>query len=236
MLRKAFIALSVAANLLVVAAIVWLLVGGGMRFVIGRFITPAHAQRVSHFEAFAAEPGDVVFLGDSITEGGRWEEIFPGARARNRGIGGDTTTGVLARLEQVSERRPAQVFLLIGTNDLFAGVPEAQIAENVAAITTRLRAGSPEAQLFVQSVLPRAAKYRARVESLNARLREIARDDGATFVDLYPHFLDARDGSIRDDLSNDELHLMGPGYRVWREQIAGYVRPSDAVRSPAALR
>lgn len=236
MLRKAWGALSVGLNLFVIAAIAWLLLGGGMRFVIWRFITPTHAQRVSHFEAFAAEPGDVVFLGDSITEGGRWEEIFPGARARNRGIGGDTTTGVLARLEQVSERRPAQVFLLIGTNDLFAGVPEAQIAENVAAITTRIRAGSPEAQLFVQSVLPRAAKYRARVESLNARLREIARDDGATFVDLYPHFLDARDGSIRDDLSNDELHLMGPGYRVWREQIAGYVRPSDAVRSPAALR
>jgi hypothetical protein len=81
-LRKSGIALSVALNLLVIAGVAWLLLGGGARLGIARFISPGHAQRVSHFEAFAAEPGDVVFLGDSITEGGRWEEIFPGARAR----------------------------------------------------------------------------------------------------------------------------------------------------------
>jgi hypothetical protein len=42
------------------------------------------------------------------------------------------------------------------------------------------------------------------------------------WIDLYPRFL-APDGSIRDDLSNDELHLLGPGYDLWRDAIAHHV-------------
>jgi lysophospholipase L1-like esterase len=221
--RRFLIASSLALNAVVLGAAVWLALGGATSLIVRRFIAPKHEQLRTHFDATPVEAGDVVFLGDSITEGGRWEKLFPGVRTRNRGIGGDTTTGVLARVDQVAGRRAAGVFLLIGTNDLFGGTSEAEIAERVAQIVARLRAGSPTTRVFVQSVLPRAAEYRGRIEALNARLATVARDSGAEFVDLYPAFLDSGDGSLRDDLSNDQLHLLGSGYVLWRDRIAAHV-------------
>ncbi len=218
--RRALVGISLALNALTLAAAGWLTLGGGLMAVAQRFIRAHHEQLESHFESFPLARGDIVFLGDSITEGGRWEELFPALRARNRGIGGDTTAGVLARLAQLSRSAPSAVFVMIGTNDLGSGVPEAEIVANVETILARLRADSPSTRLFVQSVLPRGAEYRARIESLNARLAGVVRAAGAEFVDLYPHFLDPNDGSIRDDYSNDELHLLGPGYRVWQSQLA----------------
>jgi lysophospholipase L1-like esterase len=228
-MKRALVLLSVALNALLVAAVVWMVWGpGGFRLVRGVYIEPHHQQLVTQFDAFPVGPGDVVFLGDSITEAGRWHEIFPGVPAKNRGIGGDTASDVLARLQQVTSGRPSKVFLKIGTNDLFAGVPEDEIAADVAEILRRIRAESPGTQVYLQSVLPRAAEWRDAVESLNARLEAVAGEQGVAWLDLYPQFLDASDGSIRDDLSNDELHLLGPGYRVWREQIEAHVRDASA--------
>src|SRR5580692_10160720 len=47
------------------------------------------------------DQGALVFLGDSITQG--WGDVgssFPGIKTANRGISGDTTRGVLIRLEE----------------------------------------------------------------------------------------------------------------------------------------
>lgn len=77
---------------------------------------------------------------------------------RNRGIAGDDTAGVLARLREVTAGRPAKVFLMIGTNDLTEGVDETRIAANVEQIVARIAAASPDTQIFVQSVLPRARR------------------------------------------------------------------------------
>jgi lysophospholipase L1-like esterase len=149
---------------------------------------------------------------------------LPRSRVRNRGIGGDVTIGVLARVNQISRGAPSQVFLLIGTNDLAFGVAEADIVANVRSIIDEILEESPRTAIFVQSVLPRAAEYRERIESLN-RLLQPSIDGVAQWVDLYPLFLDA-DGSINDTYSNDELHLNGTGYLVWREAISGYVSKS----------
>ena len=230
-IRRTLVAVSVALNALVLAGAAWLAFGGGAAVVGKHSLAPHHEQLVSHFSAFSISAGDVVFLGDSITEGGRWEEIFPSARTRNRGIGGEPSAGVLRRIDQLAGRNAASVFLMIGTNDLSVGTDEAVIADNVAAIVSRIRSGSPQTRVFVQSVLPRTAEFRARVESLNARLAAVAAREGADFIDLYPHFLDPADGSIRDDLSNDELHLLGAGYQVWRGRIAALVEESAALSS-----
>lgn len=93
-------------------------------YFINLFIQPAHERWVSQFEVLPVLPGDTVFLGDSITEGGSWHELFPSSRVRNRGIGGEVTTGVLGRVNQISRGAPSQVFLLIGTNDLAFGIAE----------------------------------------------------------------------------------------------------------------
>jgi len=213
---------SVALNVLVIAVAV-LLYFFGDKLLSRIFMEPMHARWVSQFEVLPVNSGDIVFLGDSITEGGIWEDLFPDLPVRNRGISGDTTDGVLKRLQQVSQGRPAKMFLLIGTNDLNAGMTPGEVAKNIILIVDSIRADSPDTQIFVQSVLPRGTDYRDRVEELNALL-ESGISGKAAWIDLYPLFLDRSDGSIRNVLSNDELHLLGPGYLLWREAIEDRVR------------
>jgi len=221
MMRIAIV-LSVALNLMVLGAILWAALGGGVWLALKFVIFPQQQRLATQYELLEVQPGDTVFLGDSITYGGRWNELFPNASTRQRGIDGDTTTGVLARLTPIAEARPGQVFLLIGTNDLFFGVPEAEIIANIVTIIDRIHTASPETDIFVQSVLPRAARYQERIESLNAKLEE-AIAEKATCINLYPLFLDDAGTSIDNVLSNDELHLLGPGYLIWRDAIAGLV-------------
>lgn len=222
-MKRALIALSFLLNAIVLLGVAWFLWGGGMRAAIAGFVGQSHERWVSQFEVLDVEPGSVVFLGDSITEGGAWHELFPGVLVHNRGIGGDTTPGVLARLSQVSAGQPAKVFLKIGTNDLSVGLSEDEVVANIGEIIDRLQAEAPGVEVHVQSVLPRSEDYREAIEALNARLERAAPEHGAQFVNLYPLFL-AEDGSIRDELANDELHLLGAGYEIWRDAIDARVR------------
>jgi lysophospholipase L1-like esterase len=230
-MKKWLVRLSFTLNAVVLLAFVavWI---AGQDYALEKFLKPSHDRWVSQFELLPVSPGDIVFLGDSITEGGAWEELFPGLPVRNRGIGGDVTDGVMNRLEQVVAGKPAKVFLLIGTNDLaLAEKTPTEIAAGVEAIVDTINTRSPDTRVYVQSILPRAENYRDEVETLNRELEN--RVSGkATWIDLYPLFLDGRDGSIRDDYSNDELHLLGPGYLEWRDFIEPYVRGID---SPQAL-
>lgn len=224
MLKKIGIGVSLFLNLMVASGLAWRhWHTPPPRIVTRTSIELGHDRAVSQFELLGVEAGDVVFLGDSITSGGRWNELFPGVPTRNRGIAGDLTSSVLSRLRQVTEGKPSKVFLKIGTNDLHARVPEEEISSNVGTIVDRIRADAG-ARVYVQSVLPRGADWREAIESLNERLRATAETHGATWVDLYPLFLDPEDGSIRDELTNDELHLLGAGYLVWRNFIEPLVR------------
>jgi lysophospholipase L1-like esterase len=217
-MKKVLIGISFAINLLLAAAVAWALLGGVGNLASKYFIGPSHERWVSQFEDLPVQPGDIVFLGDSITEGGAWHELFPQVPVRNRGIGGDTTTGVLARLAQVTAGKPAQVFLLIGTNDLAMGTPVSEIAANIGKIVDQIMLASPDTAVFVQSVFPRGAGYKKDVEDLNVEIQATIKGK-ANWIDLYPEFLDPADGSIADALSNDELHLMGDGYLVWSDRL-----------------
>lgn len=201
-----------------VASAAWL----GKDVVGKRFCVEAHYERrVSEIESNPVQPGDIVFVGDSLTEFAPWSEFFPQASVNNHGIAGDDAAGVLARLDGVIRGGPSQVFVLIGTNDLTAGVAEDQIVAAVDQIVARIGAGSPATQVFVQSVLPRAQPFTGQVAALNRRLRSTIAG-GATWIDLHPHFA-AADGSLRDDFSDDGVHLRPEGYRRWCELLAPHV-------------
>jgi lysophospholipase L1-like esterase len=220
--KKLAIVLSVGLNVIFLAIAIALFAGAASGYVISIFIQPAHERWVSQFEELPIAPEDTVFLGDSITEGGSWHELFPDSQVRNRGIGGDVTAGVLERIEQVRQGQPGQVFLLIGTNDLAFGVTEAEIVANIRTIIDEIHAVSPQTEIYVQSVLPRAIEFREQVESLNQAIQP-AIEGAATWIDLYPIFLDT-DGSIKNAYSNDELHLHGAGYLAWRDAIKKFVQ------------
>ena len=82
-----------------------------------------------------------LFLGDSLTEYGNWRELFPGLDIKNRGIAGDTTDGVLHRLDGITALSPDKIFLMIGINDLLMGrsvkrifVPD-EVADHIVAFS-----------------------------------------------------------------------------------------------------
>jgi len=95
-----------------------------------------------------------LFLGDSITDGGEWCELFGDARLKNRGISGDVTWGVLDRLSEVTAGKPVKIFLMIGVNDLARGKTVEEIIANYETIVERIRRETPQTQLYIQSVLP----------------------------------------------------------------------------------
>ena len=225
MIKVWAIRLSVALNLLtVIAALaIWL---HSSNLIVG-FLEKKHARKVSFFEIFPVNSSDVVFLGDSITQGGEWAELFPNLTVKNRGIGGDTTSGVLERLHQVTNGQPSSLYIKIGTNDLTHG-PDLRDTSYLQynEIIARVQKESPSTRIYMQSLLPRAADYKAQIEAFNSEIEHLAIEMGVTYIDLYTHFLD-QDGSIADEFSNDELHLNGQGYLLWQSLLEPYLAPGD---------
>ena len=183
-------------------------------------------QAVSFFDGYPVEPGDVAMVGDSLTAGAEWSEMFPGVPIKNRGFPGDTTRDVLDRIDQVTDGRPAKIFLLVGTNDLFYREEVAEVLETYKEILGKIEANSPATRIYIQSVLPRHPDYREKIVTLNRELKILAENRGHPYVDLYTPFL-GPDGGVAPELSNDQLHLLGPGYELWRKSIAHLVRDGD---------
>lgn len=176
-------------------------------------------RRASQLPTLDVEPDRIVFLGDSLTEAGEWGEWFPDAPVLNRGVAGDVSAGVLARLDSAI-KAPRAVFLLIGTNDLGFGVPPAEIVDNVCETLAAIDRRAPGTRVYLQSVMPRSADYSSDIRLLNAeyrRLASAARGE-VVFVDLWPALADP-DGTLRRGFTSDGLHLTGAGYRAWLEVI-----------------
>lgn len=205
------------------------------RLTAERIIRQHHQQKTDFFAHYPVRPGDIVFVGDSITDNGRWHELFPHLPVKNRGINGDTVAGVLQRLGDILAGQPAAVFLLIGTNDLpwYMYHRDSYILDTYAAILECCKTESPETQVFVQSILPRHRRYARRIQALNAHLEELAGRYGFTFINLFPHFASS-DGQIRPEFSNDQLHLLAAGYACWAEILSPYLNRIHPVSETGA--
>jgi lysophospholipase L1-like esterase len=190
--------------------------------LLGRLLVRQQRMQTSQSGVLPKPAVDVVFLGDSITEYGLWNEWFPLHHVVNRGIVADTSRGVLARIGTAVGEQDI-LSLLIGTNDLTAGVSPDRIAGNIVAIIAAIRAADPDTRILLNSVMPRTRAYRAQIMALNQKLAEIAEADGGSFLDLWPVLADDR-GSIRPEFSSDQLHLTGAGYAAWVDVLRGHIR------------
>ena len=186
--------------------------------------------RTAYFSVSPSPKHSVVFLGDSITYGGDWSDLFPNSSAVNRGIGGDSTKGLLRRLDQVVALKPAQIFLMIGTNDLCYNRSIPKITANYQAILERFRDELPETAVYVQSVLPfndtlfpeNGLRNNDEISELNEEIKKLAQQYHYPFIDLTSAFID-EDGRLQKEYTSDGLHLNKAGYLQWRQQIQQYV-------------
>lgn len=179
--------------------------------------------RMELFNSLGGLKKATVFLGNSITERGQWSELLPGEIVMNRGIGGDNTFGVLARLSDLTKYKPNRIFLLIGINDLGRGLPIEVIGNNYRRILQQIKTESPKTKLFVQSVLPMndsilKADYlknkKDSVIKLNEVIQAIARETGVPYINLHPVFADAA-GNLKESFTQDGIHLRPAAYVVW---------------------
>jgi hypothetical protein len=109
---------------------------------------------IQHFGSEPITKGKIIFLGNSRTEFGDWKKLLNNTSVINRGIAGDNTFGVLARLDEVIARRPDKLFIEIGINDISQNIPVAIITKNIRTIVERVHAKLPGAKVYVLSVLP----------------------------------------------------------------------------------
>jgi len=187
------------------------------------FKTPNYKQRVASFMQEQAPKNHIVFLGNSITEVGKWQQLIPNKKVLNRGISGDVTAGVLARIDQCALAKPKQIFIMTGINDLKIGKPLAYITANQIAIIKRIKQLSPKTKIVMQSTLPvnegmLAAIYKRlnnkAINEMNVALQNACKEMGVTYVDLHPVLTDEK-GQLQQELSTDGLHLKPAAYEKW---------------------
>ncbi len=174
--------------------------------------------------------GDVIFLGDSITQGWEgagkkvWADNFAPLKAVNLGIGGDQTGHVLWRIDEGKELEPLKpkaAVIMIGTNNM-GGHSAENIAGGVKAIVDDLRKRKPDTKILVLGIFPRSAKptdaIRDKIKKANAILAKL--DDGkmVTYKDIGEKFLEP-DGTLDRKIMPDLLHLSQKGYEIWAEAI-----------------
>ena len=159
-----------------------------------------------------------VFVGDSLTEGGRWQEWFPEFEAINLGVGGDTTEGLIERLDEVAAADPDTVVLLIGTNDVANRRAVEQVVRNIETILVNLRSALPDARILLQSVMPRGREYAEFVKEINRHTWQFAATVRAHYLDLWPVMAEA-DGELKPEYTEDRLHLNEAGYEAWLSEL-----------------
>ncbi len=200
-----------------------------------------YQQRVSHFRTMPIKHGEIIFLGNSITDGAEWSELFDGTTVLNRGISGDRTLGILNRLDEVTRRKPSKLFLLIGTNDLAGNIPVQEVVDNTLLIAQIVKKESPGTKLYIQSILPVSDHYNLflghtkngeKILAVNKALQENAGLYRYSFIDIHSPFADS-EGKFEKEFTNDGLHLNGKAYEYWKHIIAPYVL--DLQEKPALL-
>jgi lysophospholipase L1-like esterase len=205
------------------------------------------AQRHEQFLK-RAEKGDVdvLFLGDSITQGWEgagkevWAHHFDPLKAANFGIGGDRTQHVLWRIvegKELEKINPKVCVLMIGTNNAGSNTAD-EIAEGVEAIVKELRHQKPHMKVLVLGVFPRSGKpakdlkdanrvgkdeLNTKLPEVNKRIAKLEHGDMVKYLDIGPKFLD-KEGGLSKEIMPDFLHLSKKGYEIEAEAIEGPVK------------
>ncbi|HEY9610062.1 GDSL-type esterase/lipase family protein [Allocoleopsis sp.] len=233
---KFVLLISILLNILILGlGSIWVYSKGGMPYIIRKtsflqsaasrakfmYDSPYYWERKSHFETLPKSESDIVFLGDSLTNCCEWHEFFINVRLKNRGISGDTTNGVLNRINEVIETKPRKIFIMIGINDLNQGVKVEDVFNNYRIILKVFQEKVPQSEVFIQSLLPlnnqkfsnNGVNY--KIIELNVKLKELAQEFSCHYIDLYSSFLDSNN-QLDERYTIDGIHLNGQGYLVWK--------------------
>ena len=174
---------------------------------------------------------EIIFLGNSITDGAEWFELLSNSKCLNRGISGDVVDGVLLRLDAITRCKPGKVFLMIGVNDLAKGETNEFIISKILEIAKRIKSESPETALYIQSILPvnpNSGMFKNHTDKgdniiyINSELKAMADSNAYNYIDLHSSFTDSN-GFLKMSFTLDGLHLNYKAYKAWSEIIKTYI-------------
>ncbi|MEM5558472.1 GDSL-type esterase/lipase family protein [Aliarcobacter cryaerophilus] len=179
---------------------------------------PYYKHKVSQFEMLKDINNiEIMMLGDSITDEGEWSELW-GKVVQNRGISGDTTSGVLDRLYTLN-LNTKRVFIMIGVNDIMRGVSEDIVFKNYKEIIKFFQ--EKNIDVVIQSTLyigeSRKQNFNAKIEKLNQNLEEFAKSNKIVFINLNQIF--APQKTLLKNFTKDDLHLNADAYKLWIETL-----------------
>lgn len=191
-----------------------------------------YARRATLFDLLPVYSSDIIMLGNSLTDGAEWNELFDNCHVKNRGIVGDIISGFFERLEPILKGQPRKIFIMGGVNDISHGVSADSIVSAMTQVVTTIQARCPKTEIYVQSMLPfnndvrlwKLLKGREQVVvDGNKGLESMCQRLGVTFINLYPLFV-GENGKMKPEYTNDGLHLMGGAYLIWRDALLPYIR------------
>ena len=171
------------------------------QFAQERKYSTFYEQRATLFEELPVTSKDIIFLGNSITNGCEWAELFQNKNVKNRGISGDICMGVYDRLDPIVKGKPAKIFLLKTELYLQSVLPVNDCYGMFNGHTSRWQV----------------------VKQINDLLEPLAVKEGVAYIDLYSHFVEKETGKMNPVYTNDGLHLLGKGYLLWRDIVKPYV-------------
>ncbi len=196
------------------------------------FAQGAYTQKVAMFKALNQQglPGGTVFVGDSITQDYNVYEFFKGKNVYNRGIGGDTSEGVLNRLEEsVFQLKPKTVFLLIGTNDMVSQhFHSKNTLQAIQKIIQAIHQFDQTIQINLISILPVNGTIDATtvgfrnnriIYALNEQLKSM---DFIHYIDVYSLLLDDQN-NLNKKFTVEGLHLNAEGYQIMTTALLKYL-------------
>lgn len=191
-----------------------------------------YARRATLFDLLPVYSSDIIMLGNSLTDGAEWNELFDNCHVKNRGIVGDIIPGFFERLEPILKGQPRKIFIMGGVNDISHGVSADSIVSAMTQVVTTIQARCPKTEIYVQSMLPfnndvrlwKLLKGREQVVvDGNKGLESMCQRLGVTFINLYPLFV-GENGKMKPEYTNDGLHLMSGAYLIWRDALLPYIR------------
>ena len=179
---------------------------------------PYYKHKVTQFEMLKdRSDAKIVMLGDSITDEGEWSELW-GKVVQNRGISGDTTSGVLDRLYTISPSIE-EVYIMIGVNDIMRGAKAQDVYLNYEKIVQFFQ--KKGIKVNIQSTLyigeSRKKDFNVEVEKLNEKLKLFAKQNNIRFIDLNQIL--SSNKVLKADFTKDDLHLNGDAYKLWIAEI-----------------
>lgn len=220
-------------SLIIIFVFIILLLCG---FIIFHYVTFNHheVKVVEKTKTVKVVDDNYLFLGDSITEIYDLDKYYKDLNVVNSGVSGNVTSDILSDMEnRVYKYNPSKVFILIGTNDIEREVDSDKIVSNIEKIIAGIKENRPYAKIYLESIYPvdedksgASKRKNSVIKDINKELKKYCLNNNVTYIDSFSILVN-EEGVLKDNYSDDGLHLIDEGYKVVTKEIMKYIEGGD---------